>query len=193
MNIGPIVEYECPEAGNEHAVPSDEVRVMMAGDGGFVIACECGEPLEEADETPHPTTDHLVNVYGNDPTPSDWLRLEEAANGWYDADPWEPPEGHSGTRMQRRQRTRERAKEMSGADIDRPDDDPHNKAARKVECPNCGVGEGQKCKRPSGHRVRKSHGERKERAKAEGVIEPEDADEAIQFDTDQAELSGWSA
>ena len=70
----PVVTYECPIAGVEHAVPGPDVRIMMTGDAGFVIACDCSEEsLDEADETPHPTVDHLVNVYGPDPSPEEWV------------------------------------------------------------------------------------------------------------------------
>lgn len=160
-----IVTYGCPLSGRTHAIPSDEVRVMKDGDGDFVVACACGDQaLENADEKPHPTPDQYVNIDANAPSPSEWLRLENCAEGWYAADPWTPPEGYTGTRAQRRQQVRERAKELADSvpgEHDGFDPDRHA-AAREVPCPSCGANAGRKCKRPSGHRVRKCHADRLE-------------------------------
>ncbi|WP_449289187.1 zinc finger domain-containing protein [Natrinema gari] len=49
------------------------------------------------------------------------------------------------------------------------DDQPDHAAARTVPCPSCGANPERKCKRPGGHRVRKCHAARVERAE-----DPED-------------------
>lgn len=173
-----IVSYECPETGLEHAVPGEDVRVMMVGDGGFVVACECGpEPLDDVDSRPHASVDHLVNIYVDAPSASEWLALEAAADGWYDTSAWEPADGYDGTNGQRRARVRDRmqsrvdAAETSSSGGATAADE----AARAVACPACDATEGRKCQRPSGHRVRKSHADRKQLARTEGILGPEDA------------------
>lgn len=168
----PIVTYECRISGQEHAVPGPDVRIMMTGDAGFVIACDCSEEsLDDADERPHPADDHLVNVYAADPSPEEWVALEDAADGWYDTTRWHSPEGYDGTRGQRRQQKREAIRELADTDDGRAlEETPADRQAREVECPSCGATEGRKCKRPSGHRVRKPHGERVQAAEDAGVI-----------------------
>ncbi|PCR88618.1 zinc finger domain-containing protein [Natrinema ejinorense] len=179
MTAGPIVTYECRLSGRTHTIPSDDVRVMKSGDGDFVVACACGDDsLAEADERPHPTPDQFVNIDANAPSPSEWLRLEDCANGWYAVDPWEPPEEYTGTRAQRRARVRERAKGLAdgtSGPID-GEHDEQDEAARKVPCPYCGASAGRKCQRPSGHRVRSCHAERKAALEGgEAGNEPEQA------------------
>jgi predicted RNA-binding Zn-ribbon protein involved in translation (DUF1610 family) len=167
----PIVTYECPLAGETHAVPSPDVRVLRVGDGGFVVACSCSdEPLEEADSKPHPTVDHFVNIYAEDPSPEEWVRLERIADGWHDTTAWNTPEDGDRTWGQRRAEFRDKVQsivdEPNGRDVETKKD----RLARKVECPNCGASPGTKCQRPSGHSVRISHSDRKELAKSEGVF-----------------------
>lgn len=156
------VTYECPIAGAEHALPGPDVRVMKIGDGGFVVACDCGpEDLEDADEEPHPTEDHIVNVYADDPSPEEWLVLEDSANGWYGTTRWHSPEDYDGTLGQRRAEFRDRIEEIADTDDGRDlEPDETEIRAREVECPACGANEGHKCQRPSGHRVRKPHAAR---------------------------------
>ncbi|WP_135666556.1 zinc finger domain-containing protein [Halorhabdus rudnickae] len=186
------VRYECPLAGEEHSVPGPEVRIMKVGDGGFVVACNCAEEsLDDVDEAPHPTTDHLVNIYADDPSPEAWFVLEDAADGWYDTTQWDSPDGYKGTFGQRRANFREKMKEIA-------DDNDRNKRggadetdekAREVPCPQCGAEAGQKCKRPSGHRVRQSHSERVDKAMDENVITDEgDGGKAAE----QASLEGFA-
>lgn len=160
-----VVTYECPLAGESHAVPGPEVRVLRVGDGGFVIACDCAsEPLANVDESPHPTTDHLVNVYADDPSPAQWLVLEDAADGWYDTTAWASPDGYDGTHGQRRARFRERVRELAddrgGGDAGGGSPDPRDERVREVACPACDAAVGEKCQRPSGHRVREAHSDR---------------------------------
>jgi len=77
-----------------HDVPGPDVRILKTGDGGFIVACGCGpESVDDAEESPHPITDHLVNIYAEDPSPAQWLTLEGAADGWYDTTAWDSPEG----------------------------------------------------------------------------------------------------
>ncbi|MDF9747871.1 zinc finger domain-containing protein [Natrinema salsiterrestre] len=141
------------------ATPTDtKTRIMKTGDAGFVVACACGaDTLEDADERPHETPDQFVNIDANAPSSTEWLRLEEAAEGWYAADPWTPPESYIGTRAQRRQRVRERVREI----------------ADEVACPTCGANAGRKCQRPSGHRVRSAHADRVDAAREAGILESE--------------------
>ena len=201
----PIVTYTC-QSGGTHPIPSENTRVLKSGDGGFIVACTCGgEPLEETDEQPHPTRDHLATIDANAPSPSEWLQLEHLADGWYAVDPWEPPEGYTGTRAQRRHQVTQRAKKLAD-NAPKPIDGEHDhrdKAAREVECPACNATAGRKCKRPSGHRVRKAHADRIDAAEAAGVIDA-DADTDTHADGDgdgegdagsgeQSTLTGWPA
>lgn len=158
----PVVHYDCPAAGQTHAVPGESVRVLRTGDGGFVVACSCGEePLEDVDEPSHPGVDHLVNVYADDPSPAEWLRLEEASDGWYDTMAWRSPDGYRGTNGQRRARFREQVEALvnkaDGRDLE-PSETQEQALAH--ECPYCGAASGRKCQRPSGHRVRTPHAAR---------------------------------
>lgn len=189
--MSPVVTYECPLAGDEHAVPGPDVRIMKVGDGGFVIACDCSEEeLDDADEEPHPTTDHLVNVYARDPSPEEWLVLEDAADGWCGTTRWHSPEDFDGTRGQRRVDFRKKIEEIADDNDEnqRGGADERDKAARAVPCPHCDVGAGQKCQRPSGHTVRKSHADRVQTALDEGVIATQENEER----TEQAALGGWA-
>jgi len=184
-----IVTYECPIEGNPHCVPGPNVRVMKVGDAGFVIACNCSaEPLSEADEKPHPTVDHLVNVYGDGPSPEEWLRLDNASEGWYGTTRFDSPDGYPGTNGRRRERFREKVKNIA----DRmPQDDPdkrEKKQARKVECPACGANQGRKCQRPSGHRVQEPHADRVEAAKQAGYLQTPETN-GQERDTEQTTIS----
>lgn len=182
----PLITYDCAH-GTEHTIPSDDVRVLKIGQAGFVIACVCGdEPLEEAHEPPHPGDRHLMNVYHDDPDVDEWLVLDDLADDWYDTNPWEPVEGKPGVWAQVRQRARDRAEEMandygSTGGVDGGEDEI-DRAAREVECPNCGASEGTKCQRPSGHSVRKCHNARVEAAIEAGVIDAADTDRATSDD-----------
>jgi hypothetical protein len=193
---GPVVTYECPIAGTEHPLPGDDTRIMMTGDAGFVVACDCGpEALEEADEKPHQTVDHLVNIYANDPSPSQWLRLEAAADGWYATTAFDTPEEYDGTHGQRRQQVRERAEKLAD---EKPNGEPTSRevAAREaVACPQCDASAGSKCQRPSGHSVRTVHAARVEAAEASGAIEATSGD-ALDTEAalcEQAELEVFGA
>jgi len=183
-----IITYTCGH-GAEHAIPSDEVRVMAWGATGFEVACYCGpEPLAGADEPPHDSVDHIASIKGLDPSPEEWLALENVRDGWYDENPWRLIKSRGKTPMEMRASVREGIEDIAD-DNDRNrrgGADETDTAARAVECPDCGAGEGEKCQRPSGHRVRRSHAGRKEAA---GVAEEETAGEEA---TDQTSLEGWS-
>lgn len=174
-----VLIYDCHVADAQHAVPGPDVRIMRIGDGGFVVACRCGpEDLVEADESPHPITDHLVNIYAQDPSPEQWLRLERNANGWYDTTRWDTPTdpAFDGTHGQRRANFREQIRELVDADDGRDlEPSPEERHARGVACPNCGASKGRKCQRPGGHRVRKPHAARLNAAREAGVIDTGDA------------------
>jgi hypothetical protein len=170
-----VVVYVCHIAGNTHCVPGEDVRILRVGDGGFVIACNCGpESLEGVDEPPHETVDHLVNIYADDPSPEDWLRLETAAEGWHDVDPWNSPDNYEGTYRERRANFKERVKRIAD-DIDGRgfNESDREKRAKQVSCPDCGANVGEKCKRPSGHTVATPHAERIEKAVNKGILEQE--------------------
>ena len=185
-----VVTYECPIAGNEHRVIGPDTRILKVSDGGFVVACNCGpESLDEVDEPPHETVDHMVNIYGNVPTPEKWLELNDASDGWHDTTMWDSPEGCDRTNGERWAEIREKAKRMADTDNPRnlePGDD--SVRARKVECPMCGATEGQKCQRPGGHTVRKSHVDRIEAAEEVGVIDSDPSEQQ-----EQSRLDGFSA
>lgn len=157
-----IVSYECRVSGVKHPIPSADTRVMKIGDGGFVIACACSsEPLSETDTAPHPTDDHLVNVYGADPSPEDWLRLEALADGWFETTRWHSPDGWEGTHGQRRHDFSQQVESIADRDDGRSlEPTPAQQRALEVACPDCGASAGRKCKRPSGHRVRTPHQDR---------------------------------
>ncbi|MFT4920822.1 MAG: hypothetical protein ACI8XM_000013 [Haloarculaceae archaeon] len=157
-----VVSYDCPAAGQTHTVPGEDIRVLRVGDGGFVIACACSdEGLDVVDEPPHPSVDHLVNVYADDPSPEEWLRLEAAADGWHDTTAWTSPDGYPGTNGQRRAQFREQVEALVD-DVDGRDLEPSKtqKQALEYDCPSCGATSGRKCQRPSGHRVRTPHAAR---------------------------------
>lgn len=187
----PIVTYECPFAGETHAVPSDDVRVLRVPDGGFVVACDCApEPLADVDESPHPTTDHLVNIDGRDPSPEEWLALDTAADGWYDVSQWDVHEERAETYGEwwawLRDEIETIADSNDGRDLEASDDDI---AARQVACPDCDASPGRKCQRPSGHHVRTAHVDRRERAINEGAIEPENEQSEP---TNQVSIGRWA-
>lgn len=187
----PVITYDCPIAGVEHAVPGPDVRIMRIGDGGFVIACDCGpEPLSEADETPHETVDHLVNIYARDPSPEEWVALEEAAEGWYDTTAFNTPpdDEFPGTHGQRRAALREQIQDIVESEDGRDlDPSKEERLAKKVPCPYCGANAGRKCQRPSGHRIRKPHVDRIDAASDAGILD--DSDDGDEQATLEA---GWS-
>jgi hypothetical protein len=199
--IDPVCIFEC-QLGERHRIPSPDIRVLKAGDGGFVVACDCSdEPLAKSHESPHESTDHFSNIYVEDPSPADWLRLEALADAWYDVEPWKPPEGYSGSRRTRRQRVREKmeaAADKQGQNtFNEQNVEEKHQRARDVACPKCDASIGTKCCRPSGHEVRTCHAARIERAREEGVLEsdsspdsaPEESSHASKTQTD---LSAWS-
>jgi hypothetical protein len=182
-----IINYECHPTGENHTVPGLDVQVMKIGDGGFVIACDCSEEsLDDVDEEPHPTTDHFVNVYATDPSPNGWLVLEDAADGWYNTTRWHSPDDFDGTHGQRRAEFRDKIEEIADDNDEnqRGGADEIDEAVRAVACPECDAGVGQKCKRPSGHRVRKSHARRKETAREQGILEDDEEDDLAQSSLD---------
>ena len=192
MNTEPVLTYECHVTESVHAVPGPDARILKIGDGGFVVACSCGpEPLEDVDEPPHPSTDHLVNIYADDPTPEQWLRLDDAADGWSDTTAEETPDDdrYEGTHGQRREDFRSQVEEIADDYTPRAASN-REKQVRNVECPSCGAGVSQKCQRPSGHRVRTPHTDRVDAAVDAGVIEAESAHETGIF-TEQAALGDW--
>jgi len=184
------VAYECPIAGNEHRVIGPDTRILKIGDGGFVVACSCGpESLDEVDEPPHETTDHMVNIYAQDPSPEKWLEIEAAAEGWHDTTMWESPDGFEGTNGKRRAEFREKVKEIADTKDGRSlTMSSEQKQALKVECPDCSASAGSKCKRPSGHTVRTPHADRVDAAKEEGLI----CDESKKHTRTQADLTAFS-
>ncbi|WP_066418884.1 zinc finger domain-containing protein [Halorubrum aethiopicum] len=190
-----VLTYECHVSDADHDVPGPDVRIMKIGDGGFIVACGCGpESLDDADESPHPITDHLVNIYAEDPSPTQWLTLEDAADGWYDTTAWNSPEGFEGTHGQRRARFREKITEIADTNDrnERGGASQRDRDARGVACPDCDAGVGTKCQRPSGHRVRKSHAERVEAAVDAGIIDDETGGSSVEETTEQAEIGGWA-
>jgi hypothetical protein len=182
--LEPVAVYECPH-DQTHALPGPEVRLLKVGDGGFIAACACGpEPLSAVDEPPHESVDHLVNIYVDDPSPAQWLRLEDATQGWYDSSTWESPDGYAGTYGQRRARFRRRVEEIATTSDGRSlEPSETGQRARSVACPKCGATEGRKCKRPSGHRVRTPHAARVD------ALEDADPDRPSR---DQSNLARWA-
>jgi len=149
-----VLTYECHVGDAAHDVPGPDVRILKTGDGGFIVACGCGpESVDDAEESPHPITDHLVNIYAEDPSPAQWLTLEGAADGWYDTTAWDSPEGFEGVNGQRRARFREQIREIADTN-DRNERGGATERDRAspagVACPDCGAGAGAKCQRPSG-------------------------------------------
>jgi len=63
--------------------------------------------------------------------------------------------------------------------------DKADRRAREVARPSCGANAGRKCKRPSGHRVRKSHADRKTAV--------DTASDDPSAEATQADLGEWSA
>jgi len=159
----PVTTYECKISGDHHAIPGRDTRILRHEDGGFVVACDCGpEPIDDADEPPHPEEDmHLANIHPNDPTPAEWLRIEAAAAGWYDGTRWRPLPEQGCTFGEFFVTLRERAQNYAPSDsqVERRSDE-----VREVECPDCGASPGTECQRASGHRVRESHKARVEAA-----------------------------
>lgn len=187
------VTYECPIAGTEHQVISEDTRILKIGDGGFVIACNCGpESLDEVDEPPHKTVDHMVNVYAEDPTPEKWLELEGEADGWHDTHAWDIPEGFNGTNGQRRAQFRQKVEDIADTQDGRSlKMSAEQKQALKVECPNCGASQDSKCNRPSGHTVRNPHADRVEAAKEAGIIDSPSNNTTDQ--TEQADMTAFAS
>lgn len=183
------LRYECRISGESHAVPGDEVRILKHADGGFVVACGCGpERRVDADAPPHPTDDHLVNIYANDPSPGQWLTLDDAADGWYDATAFEMHPDYPGTYGAFRAMLRERAADLAD-DGDHGEPTNREVAARNaVACPHCGAGTGSKCQRPGGHTVRTVHADRIATAVEAGELAAQGASEP----GEQAALTGWS-
>jgi hypothetical protein len=134
-----------------------------------------------------------VNIYARDPSPAQWLTLEEAADGWYDTTAWDSPEGFEGVNGQRRARFREQIREIADTNDrnERGGAGERDRAARKVACPDCGAGTGTKCERPSGHSVRKSHAVRVEAAVEAGIID-DNGGSSVEETTEQAEIGGWA-
>jgi hypothetical protein len=161
---------------------------MAWGATGFEVACTCGpEPLAEADEPPHDSVDHLASIHGTAPSPQEWLALENAREGWYDENPWRIVEGEGKTPLKLRGDIRDGMADLA-ADRDRRESggaDEADRRAREVACPFCGADAGRKCKRPSGHRVRKSHADRKAAVDTAGDDSTAEAT--------QADLGDWSA
>jgi hypothetical protein len=189
-----VLTYDCFVSDAAHDVPGPDARIMKIGDGGFVVACGCGpESVDDADASPHPITDHLVNIYAEDPSPAQWLTLERAADGWYDTTAWESPEGFEGVNGQRRERFREQIREIADTNDrnERGGATERDRLARKVACPDCGAGAGAKCQRPSGHSVRKSHADRVGAAVDEGILDDDTRGSSVEETTDQAEIGGW--
>lgn len=188
----PVVTYTCPLAGTEHSIPGPDTRLIRTGDGGFIVACDCApEPLDETDSKPHPTTDHLVNIYADDPSPDEWLQLEAAADGWYATSAWASPDGYDGTNGQRRAQFRQQVEDLADNSSPTPaEPTDRQKATRGVPCPSCDAGENQKCRRPSGHEVRIPHSDRITAAVEAGIISP--ADDTDQSEPSQADLGTWA-
>lgn len=185
----PVVE--CGH-GTSHHFADDDVRVMKSGENDFVMACDCGpESLEETDTRPHESEAHLGSLEGACVSPSQWLALDDLTEGWYNESPHEPIEDPRwpGTPAQRRTRKREIVEEAADAKSKNRSGgaDAVDEEARAVACPSCDANEGRKCQRPSGHRVRKSHAARKEKARDEGVLDGEDAEETSQLTIDDLE------
>jgi hypothetical protein len=188
--------YACPLTGVEHELVSEHTRIMRCGDHAFVIACDCGPvALTDADSPPQEEPDQFVNPYGGQPTPEQWLALETAADGWYATTAFEMPDdpAYDGTHGQRRAQLREQMQELADTDDGR-DLGPsrRERAARGVECPDCGASTGSKCQRPSGHTVRTVHADRVDAAAAAGVIKAESDDDRAAEATNQTALTGWS-
>jgi len=190
-----VLTYECHVGDAAHDVPGPDVRILKTGDGGFIVACGCGpESVDDAEESPHPITDHLVNIYAEDPSPAQWLTLEGAADGWYDTTAWDSPEGFEGVNGQRRARFRRT--DPRDCRHERPQRARWGDRARsrrpRVACPDCGAGAGAKCQRPSGHTVRKSHAERVEAAVEAGIIADDTGGSSVEESTEQADIGGWA-
>ena len=190
-----VLTYECHVGDAAHDVPGPDVRILKTGDGGFIVACGCGpESVDDAEESPHPITDHLVNIYAEDPSPAQWLTLEGAADGWYDTTAWDSPDGFEGVNGQRRARFREQIREIADTNDrnERGGATERDRVARGVACPDCGAGAGAKCQRPSGHTVRKSHAERVEAAVEAGIIADDTGGSSVEESTEQADIGGWA-
>lgn len=185
-----IITYHCGH-GAEHAIPSDEVRVMAWGATGFEVACTCGpEPLTETDDPPHDSLLHVASIEGSAPSPDEWLDLEAVRDGWFHETPWQPVESEGKTPVELRAAVRDGMEDLADDEKRnrRGGADQTDKAACSVECTECGAGPGMKCQRPSGHRVRRSHAARKTAA----GVDADDDTTTVKTTTDQASLDGWS-
>jgi len=38
-----VLTYECHVGDAAHDVPGPDVRILKTGDGGFIVACGCGQ------------------------------------------------------------------------------------------------------------------------------------------------------
>jgi len=188
-----VLTYECHVGDAAHDVPGPDVRILKTGDGGFIVACGCGPESVDDAESPHPITDHLVNIYAEDPSPAQWLTLEGAADGWYDTTAWDSPEGSRRERPAARP-IREQIREIA-------DTNDRNERGGATEArsrrprggvSDCGAGAGAKCQRPSGHTVRKSHAERVEAAVEAGIIADDTGGSSVEESTEQADIGGWA-
>lgn len=197
----PIVTIECP-FGTEHDVPGDDVRVLRSGESHFLIACDCSPVPLAAAHLPHEhvwrfldvdENSHLGFVDGTAPSPSQWLALEELADGWYDDDPWRWVSEYNKTPQLLRDEMREQICELADDNETNASGgaDAVDEAAREVPCPSCNADAGQKCERPSGHSVRKAHTDRKDAARNEGVIESA-APDSGESQGEQTSIGRWS-
>lgn len=180
----------------DHALNGPNVRVLRSGAGNFIVACTCSEEaLSAAHEPEHPTDQHLGFLHGKHPSPEQWLALDELADGWYDEQPHVPVEDpeHTGTPAQLRAEMREKIEDIADTRTASRSGGAGKEdvKARQVECPSCGVGEGQKCERPGGHSVRKCHADRKEAAREEGIIEAS-GDVSPEPVGEQANITDWT-
>lgn len=197
----PIVSFECP-FGTEHDVPGDDVRVLRSGESHFLIACGCSPVPLAAAHLPHEQVwrfldvdenSHLAFVDGTVPSSSQWLTLDDLADGWYDDDPWRWLPEYNGTPETLRDEIREQVRDLADdtAAAESGGASVVDEQARAVACPSCGVDADQKCERPGGHSVRKSHADRVERAREEGFVD--DATESDETpSTEQSELEGYA-
>lgn len=151
--------------------------------------------LSTATEPRHRTEQHIGFINGKWPTSEQWLALDDLTDGWYDERPHVPvddPE-HVGTPAQLRSGMREKIEDLADTQDSNKSGgaDREDEKARQVPCPSCGAGVGRKCQRPGGHRVRKSHVDRKDAAREAGILESEQ--EEPETPGEQASIGQWSA
>ncbi len=110
----------------------------------------------------------------------DWLRLDAAADDWYDGTRWQQtPWGQTAGELFATLRDRAESMAPSEAKIE-----SRSEEARAVECPDCGASPGSECQRPSGHTVRESH-----KARVEAASEDDDCGPTVEQAT-LLEVSG---